>query len=90
MTSTISQMKSQSIAKHDAPHQFEPLMPSSAVLAPLLERSADLLRKVTALGTASGATAQRELRTLLRSMNSYYSNRIEGEHTRPSDIERAL
>jgi len=23
-------------------------------------------------------------------MNSYYSNRIEGEHTRPSDIERAL
>lgn len=23
-------------------------------------------------------------------MNSYYTNRIEGEHTRPSDIERAL
>lgn len=25
-----------------------------------------------------------------RTMNSYYTNRIEGEHTRPSDIERAL
>lgn len=30
------------------------------------------------------------LGTLLRSMNSYYSNRIEGQQTRPADIERAL
>lgn len=27
---------------------------------------------------------------LLRSVNSYYSNRIEGQHTHPRDIERAL
>jgi Fic family protein len=27
---------------------------------------------------------------LLRAMNSYYSNRIEGQHTLPIDIERAL
>ena len=30
------------------------------------------------------------LKPLLRSMNSYYTNKIEGEHTRPADIDRAL
>lgn len=83
-------MNSQFIEQYDAPHQFEPLMPAEALLAPLLEKAGDLTRKATALGTAAGKTAQSELRKLLRSMNSYYTNRIEGEHTRPSDIERAL
>jgi Fic family protein len=31
-----------------------------------------------------------DLRLLLRSMNSYYSNRIEGQHTLPLEIEQAL
>lgn len=65
-------------------------MPSEAVLAPLLEAAGDLTCRATALGATSGKAAQSELRKLLRSMNSYYTNRIEGEHTRPSDIERAL
>jgi Fic family protein len=78
------------IQPYDAPHQFEPLLPGDAVLAPLLEQASDLTRAATALGTASGQVAQQELRALLRSMNSYYTNRLEGEHTRPSDIERAL
>ena len=30
------------------------------------------------------------LARLLRSVNSYYSNRIEGQQTHPKDIERAL
>ena len=83
-------MKPQVIQQYDSPHQFEPLMPAEPLLAPLLEKASDLMRKATALGAASGKTAQSELRKLLRSMNSYYTNRIEGEHTRPSDIERAL
>ncbi len=83
-------MVSHAIKHYDAPHQFEPLMPEESKLAPLLERASDLTRAATALGTASGKAAQLELRALLRSMNSYYTNRIEGEHTRPSDIERAL
>ena len=86
----MSQMKTQLITRYDSPHQFEPLLPSEALMAPLLEQASDLTRKATALGTASGNAAQHELRKLLRSMNSYYTNRIEGEHTRPSDIERAL
>jgi hypothetical protein len=83
-------MKPQIIQQYDSPHPFEPLMPAEPLLAPLLEKAGDLMRKATALGAASGKTAQTELRKLLRSMNSYYTNRIEGEHTRPSDIERAL
>ena len=83
-------MKPQVIQQYDSPHQFEPLMPAEPLLAPLLEKASDLMRRATALGAASGKTAQSELRKLLRSMNSYYTNRIEGEHTRPSDIERAL
>jgi len=31
-----------------------------------------------------------ELRALLRGMNSYYTHRIEGQHTRPHEIEQAL
>lgn len=83
-------MIAQKMEHYDAAHQFEPLMPAAGALGPLLERASDLSRAATALGTVSGQTAQLELRALLRSMNSYYSNRIEGEHTRPSDIERAL
>jgi Fic family protein len=81
-------MKSQNIPHYDAPHQFEPLWPAQAALAPLLERASELTRAAVALG--SSPLAHIELRGLLRSMNSYYSNRIEGEHTRPADIERAL
>ena len=83
-------MNTQNIPQYDAPHQFEPLIPAEAVMQPLLERASDLTRAATARGTASGNVAQLALRSLLRSMNSYYTNRIEGEHTRPSDIERAL
>ena len=89
-THTISHVNPQIIQQYDSPHQFEPLMPAEPMLAPLLEKAGDLMRKATALGAASGKTAQTELRKLLRSMNSYYTNRIEGEHARPSDIERAL
>lgn len=69
------------------PHQFEPLMPSDAVMEPLLAKAHDLSRSATLL---AGKQAPAELRSLLRSMNSYYSNRIEGQHTRPHEIEQAL
>ncbi len=83
-------MISRNMLQYDAPHQFEPLMPAENVLGPLLERASDLTRAAAVLGSAAGRAAQLELRALLRSMNSYYTNRIEGDHTRPSDIERAL
>lgn len=83
-------MKPQTITQYDAPHQFEPLWPGEPALGPLLERASDLSRAATLLGSGAAPAALAELRSLLRSMNSYYSNRIEGEHTRPSEIEQAL
>jgi Fic family protein len=83
-------MKQQIIAHYDSPAQFEPLMPSEAKLGPALEQASDLTRAASALGSAASAASHSELRALLRRMNSYYTNRLEGEHTRPSDIDRAL
>lgn len=59
-------------------------------MGPLLERASDLTRAAAKLAAPTSPVAHRELRALLRSMNSYYTNRIEGEHTRPVEIERAL
>ena len=69
------------------PHQFEPLLPSAARIEPLLTKAHDLSRLATLL---AGTRVPPELRGLLRSMNSYYTNRIEGQHTRPHEIEQAL
>ncbi len=69
------------------PHQFEPLMPSDARMEPLLSKAHDLSRVAT---TLAGTRVPPELRGLLRSMNSYYTNRIEGQHTRPHEIDQAL
>lgn len=69
------------------PHQFEPLLPSGARLEPLLSQAHDLSRAAT---TLAGTRVPPELRRLLRNMNSYYTNRIEGQHTRPHEIDQAL
>ncbi|MDD2880520.1 MAG: Fic family protein [Rhodoferax sp.] len=69
------------------PHQFEPLIPSDARLEPLLAKAHDLSRVATLL---AGTRVPPELRGLLRNMNSYYTNRIEGQHTRPHEIDQAL
>lgn len=56
-------------------------------MEPLLSKAGDVAREATVL---TGKRVPPELRVLLRSMNSYYSNRIEGQHTRPHEIEQAL
>ena len=68
-------------------HQFEPLLPADARMEPLLAKAHDLSR---AASTLAGTSVPPELRILLRSMNSYYTNRIEGQHTRPHEIDQAL
>ncbi len=75
------------VTLYDAIHQFEPLLPAEAAQQPLLAQAHDLSRAALQL---AGRTVPSGLRGLLRSMNSYYSNRIEGQHTRPYEIEQAL
>lgn len=74
-------------AKYKSPHQFEPLLPGAGAQEPLLAKAHDLAQSATRL---AGRAAPAGLRALLRGMNSYYTNRIEGQHTRPAEIEQAL
>src|SRR3989442_1287727 len=70
--------------------QFRPLYPEARVLAPLLERAAEFVAECHRVGGQAGESVVRALRPRLRAMNSYYTNMIEGQQTRPADIERAL
>ena len=70
--------------------QFQPLYPEERVLAPRLEQAAVLVAECHRLGGQAGASIIQALRPRLRAMNSYYTNKIEGQQTRPADIERAL
>lgn len=73
---------------YDHISQMEPLYPARA------ERLEDLARDVIATSAKSeGRLASATLdgvRRLLRVVNSYYSNLIEGHSTHPIDIERAM
>lgn len=72
---------------YTSPHQFEPLLPSAHRQEDLLAKAHSLARAATQL---AGLPIAPGLRDLLRGMNSYYTNRIEGQHTRPMEIEQAL
>ncbi len=82
--------KSQKFAQYDHPVQMEPLLPAEQKLGPLLEKAHDLIRASDQLAGRCQAGALEGLRGLLRAMNSYYTNRIEGQHTLPVEIEQAL
>jgi Fic family protein len=82
--------KSQIFTQYDHPVQMEPLLPADLKLGALLEQANDLIRASDQLAGKCQAGALDGLRGLLRAMNSYYTNRIEGQHTLPVEIEQAL
>jgi len=70
-------------------HRFEPLLPAPP--QPQLEALAEeVCRRGFELKRLVHPATEGRIARLLRSMSSYYSNRIEGEQTLPKDIERAL
>jgi Fic family protein len=71
-------------------NQFQPLYPESRVLAPLQELASEIIAQCHHLHGQAGESIVRSLRPKLRAMNSYYTNKIEGQHTLPKNIERAL
>ena len=82
--------KSQIFTHYDHPTQMDPLLPADLKLGTLLEQANDLIRASDQLAGKCQAGALDGLRGLLRAMNSYYTNRIEGQHTLPVEIEQAL
>ena len=72
------------------PAHFEPLLPGGELLGCLAQRAKPAIEASLRLQGALTADTRAELRELVRAMNSYYSNRIEGQSTHPLNIERAL
>lgn len=84
--------KSIPLTVYDQPHQFEPLLPATHL--PELGELRDLTRlvfeKSAGLKASASPQARAALCEIVRSMNSYYSNSIEGQGTHPANIARAL
>ena len=69
---------------------MEPLLPASGGTE-LADLSVEIFRKSGELSAAlPSKTVRSGVAALVREMNSYYSNLIEGHKTLPRDIERAL
>mgnify|MGYP000129581281 CR=1 FL=1 len=72
------------------PSGFEPLLPRQEHVPQLLELANELQERCWRLSGKSVPGVRQRLTRLLRGMNSYYTNKIEGQHTLPADIEDAL
>ncbi len=71
------------------PEQMEPML-SVEGAGLLSDQAVEVIRKSASLGASLHPVTRGAVSALLRQMNSYYSNLIEGHYTRPVDIERAL
>ena len=71
---------------------FEPLMVSeqSNKRSDLNDLALELVEKSAAFRSSLPPSIAASLSDLIRSMNCYYSNLIEGHNTHPIDIDRAL
>jgi Fic family protein len=68
---------------------MEPMMPRENERR-VEDLAVELVSKASALAANLNPTAQKSVGALVRSMNCYYSNLIEGHDTHPRDIDRAL
>lgn len=75
---------------YPAPYQFEPLLLSERQLETVIPLSERIVIGSLKLSASAHETTRATLRELARQMNSFYSNRIEGQSTHPRNIERAL
>jgi len=82
-------VKPAKVAVYDAPHQFEPLLPTGSV-AELREIGDEVAQRSLKLQGMVHPVTLKPLRELVRAMNSYYSNRIEGQSTHPLLIAQAM
>src|SRR6266851_1223052 len=74
---------------YDKPSDMEPLFPEDRD-GSLAALGLSLIRKAERLGSMLHPVSRRSVAELVRSMNSYYSNLIEGHRTTPQDIDAAL
>lgn len=70
------------------PYQMTPMLPAGGGLLEDLAR--DVIARSAKLSGMLAPKSQAGVIELIRLINSYYSNLIEGRNTHPSDIERAM
>jgi Fic family protein len=73
----------------ETPQRIEPALLDEPPVA-IGDAVAELAAEAATLGKALHPRTATNLADLVRIMNAYYSNLIEGHNTRPKDIERAL
>lgn len=74
----------------ETPGRIEPCFFEEHIPATLADLSVEIQREAALLGQGLHPDSAAELADLVRVMNCYYSNLIEGHNTRPRDIEKAL
>ncbi len=82
-------MTSEKVGGYTQVHQFEPLLPQGRV-DEFRQRTRVIVEKSLRLSGSAHPVTITSLCELVREMNSYYSNRIEGQSTHPLNIGRAL
>lgn len=73
----------------ETPRLMEPMLPPIGTVE-LEDRAFDLIQRASGLGARVAPAVRTGIGDLVRSMNCYYSNLIEGHNTHPRDIDRAL
>ena len=74
----------------ETPSRIEPVFFEDQIPQVLADLSIEIQREAGNLGRGLHPESAAELADLVRMMNSYYSNLIEGHNTRPKDIKHAL
>src|SRR5882724_11472252 len=76
----------------ESPAEMEPLLigETSRFRGSLTDLALELAQKAAGFRRSLPESLLKSLADLVRSMNCYYSNLIEGHYTHPIDIERAL
>lgn len=77
------------MASAETPSLMEPMLPPEGERV-LEDLAIDLVARTNALASQIHPAVQAGIGELVRSMNCYYSNLIEGHDTHPRDIDRAL
>ena len=74
----------------ETPARIEPCLFEDRIPADLADLVVEIQQAADSLGRDLHPSSAAELADLVRIMNCYYSNLIEGHNTRPRDIELAL
>lgn len=76
--------------RYHSPHQMHPLLPADKQIDNLRPLAAEVISRAKDLSSHGMPHLRTLLRETLRPMNSFYTNKIEGQHTEPLLIEQAL